>query len=366
MGFGLDGRHRGRSSVPRQQVWWGLRVKIAKILLGLLAFIIAVPVLYLLGQMVLLLLAFVREHHVWHQNLTVTVETPSGENTGSAVVEVRAAFGQQPLSGNEVKYAYQGEATVVEVAPGRYLFALLGGTEERFYYAAKDRFSSIHRGEWLYEIPKQTVPVELTGKHIPLLVTFEDITDPGSVRQVDPDDLDASFGCDAYNGAALPWRAAGQSFRHWAQEQSVRRAAAEASRRAGITGPAAAALEEKAVIRLRSNRSAAENARLDAFEKQINSKQYKDWRPIYEELRSDLPALEPRLEDYVTTACFRLKAVTLAVTEDPVTEGRVEGVLGWFDSYQDRQLDGDRYRSIESQFPFANELNRLDFKRILK
>lgn len=165
-----------------------------RILFRPLALIVAVPVLYLLGQMALLSLAFVREHHVWHQNLTVTVETPSGERTGSAVVEVRAAFGQPPLSGNEVEYAYQGEATVVEVAPGRYLFALLGGSEERFYYAAKDRFSSIHRGEWLYEIPKQTVPVELTGKHIPLLVTFDDITDPKSVRQVDPEDLAATFG----------------------------------------------------------------------------------------------------------------------------------------------------------------------------
>lgn len=301
-----------------------------KILFRLLAFILVLPVLYLLPQIAILSLAFVREHHVWHQNLTVTVETPSGEHTGSAVVEVRAAFGQQPLSGNEVEYAYQGEATVVEVAPGRYLFALLRGSEERFYYAAKDRFSSIDRGEWLYEIPKQTVPVELTGKHIPLLVTFDDITDPKTVRQVDPDDLDASFGCDAYDGAALPWRAAGQSFRHWAQEQSVRRAATEASRRAGITGPAAAALEEATLIRQRTNRTAAEKARLDAFEKQISNKQYQDWHPIYRELSGDLPALEPRVEDYVTTACFRLKAVTLAVTDEPVTEGKVEAVLGWF------------------------------------
>lgn len=165
-----------------------------KILFRLLAFIVAVPVLYLLAQMALLSLAFVREHHVWHQKLTVTVETPSGERTGSAVVEVRAAFGQQPLSGNEVEYAYQGEATVVEVAPGRYLFALLGGSEERFFYAAKDRFSSINRGEWLSEIPKQTVPVELTAKHIPLLVTFDDINDPKTVTKVDPANLEAAFG----------------------------------------------------------------------------------------------------------------------------------------------------------------------------
>lgn len=169
-------------------------MKSTKSLLGLLAFIIAVPVLYLLGQMVLLSLAFGREHHVWHQNLTVTVETPSGEHTGSAVVEVRAAFSQQPLSGNEVEYAYQGEATVVEVAPGKYLFALLGGSEERFFRAARDRFKGKERGEWLYDIPKQTEPVELTGDGVPLMVTFTDITDPTTVTRVDPANLAATFG----------------------------------------------------------------------------------------------------------------------------------------------------------------------------
>lgn len=68
--------------------------------------------------------------------MTIVIETPAGEREGASVVEVRAIFGKQAMSGSEVQYVYTGEATVVEVAPGRYLFALLGGTEERFACAA--------------------------------------------------------------------------------------------------------------------------------------------------------------------------------------------------------------------------------------
>ena len=148
----------------------------------------------LLPLLLLLVLPACRKEHQWHQATTVTVETPSGERSGTAVVEVTAWFGKIPASANEVEYRVRGEAVVVEVAPGKYLFALLGGSEERFYRAARDRFGGMKRQDWLKEIPKQTVPVELTGEAIPLLVTFDDISDPKTVRRVEPSDLAASFG----------------------------------------------------------------------------------------------------------------------------------------------------------------------------
>lgn len=153
----------------------------------------------MIPRLVLVLLPFLalsacREEHEWHQKTTVTVATPAGEVSGATVVGVRALFGQLPMSGTEVQYGFTGEATVVEVAPGRYLFALLGGSEERFYRAARDRFKGKTRGEWLYDIPKQTEPVTLTGDRVPLLVTFADITDPTTVTRVDPANLAASFG----------------------------------------------------------------------------------------------------------------------------------------------------------------------------
>jgi hypothetical protein len=134
------------------------------------------------------------ENHSWHQKLTLVVDTPQGEVSGPSVVEVRVTFYDPPSFGTEVVYGVTGEATVVEVLPGRYLFALLGGSEQRFYAAATDRFGRMQRGEWLREIPKQTEPVSLLPGHVPMLVTFDDVTKPETVREVDPADLEAVFG----------------------------------------------------------------------------------------------------------------------------------------------------------------------------
>ena len=189
--------------------------------------------LRLLGVLsfVVLVLPGYKPHETWRQKLTLVVETPAGEVTGSTVVEVDGNMRQLPGSANEINYTIRGEATVVEVLPGRYLFALLGGSEGRFYAAAKDRFPGMKRQEWLQRIPDQTEPVSLLPDHVPMLVTFDDITKPKTVREVDPDDLAVMFG-------------------------------------EGV----------------------------------------------------------------------RLKAVTLEITEEPVTEGRVEGVLGWMPDYPEAPI----------------------------
>lgn len=197
-----------------------------------------------------------KPYETWRQKLTLVVETPTGEVSGSAVVEVAGDMRQLPGSASEIIYSVRGEATVIQVSQGRYLFALLGGSEERFFAAARDRFPNLRRADWLQEIPGQKLPVSLLPDHVPMLVTFTDITKPETVRQVDPENLSVVFG-------------------------------------EGV----------------------------------------------------------------------RLKAVTLEITEEAVTEGRVEGVLEWIGQYANKQLDGDRYRYSGSKFPFANSLNHLDFIR---
>ncbi|MBL9064603.1 hypothetical protein [Tabrizicola sp.] len=136
------------------------------------------------------------ETHSWRQKLTLVVETPGGEVTGSSVVEVRVDYysGGQIMSGTEVHYDLTGEAAVVEVLPGRYLFALMGDSEELFFRAAKDQFKGMTRGEWLREMPGQTELVTLTDDLIPMLVTFDDITKPETVQLVEPTGLTAVFG----------------------------------------------------------------------------------------------------------------------------------------------------------------------------
>ncbi len=132
----------------------------------------------------------------WHQRLVLEVQTPSGSLAGGSVVRVDAATTPKWLPGEGAGgfgTMTTGEATFVEVAPGRYLFALLGHESERalklfFPEPRPGRFERAERLETLRD--KRDVPPKL----YPLLVTFTDIDDPTTVRRVDPDDLAASFG----------------------------------------------------------------------------------------------------------------------------------------------------------------------------
>lgn len=192
----------------------------------------------------------------WNQRLTLMIETPQGEVRGSAVTEVSVTYHSNASLnfGTEVVYGLTGEAAVVEVLPGKYLFALIAGDEERFAGAAKERFVGLKRCEWLREIPRQTEAVTLTGDLIPTLVTFDDIMKPETVREVDPNDLAAAFG------------------------QGV-----------------------------------------------------------------------------------QLQAVTLEITREAMTEGRVEGVLGWLADVWPNRLDGQRFGSADARNRFANSLSANSF-----
>ena len=86
------------------------------------------------------------------------------------------------------------QATVVDLGTGRYLLALLSGNGEAFACRVfQDRLTDAptDKARALSKLC-DTAPVPL--KALPMLVTFGDIADPTSVRQVAPDDLAASFG----------------------------------------------------------------------------------------------------------------------------------------------------------------------------
>lgn len=89
----------------------------------------------------------------------------------------------------------RGEASVVEIAPGRYLFALLDGNKEAelamvlfFPDPAPRTFERARQLETLRGVR------EVSRDRYPLLVTFDDLNDPTTVRRVDPADLAATFG----------------------------------------------------------------------------------------------------------------------------------------------------------------------------
>ncbi|MDX8503313.1 hypothetical protein RFM99_33705 [Mesorhizobium sp. VK4C] len=130
----------------------------------------------------------------WNQKLTIDVVTPAGIASGSAVAHVSW---QELNSVGNYPSSYSGEATMVEISPGRYLFALIG--EDTKYIAlrtferdlgenagiAERGFAAMARLRGARDVPR---------KHYPLLVTFTDIADPKSVARVDPDNLAATFG----------------------------------------------------------------------------------------------------------------------------------------------------------------------------
>ncbi|MEM7778442.1 MAG: hypothetical protein AAF732_22920 [Pseudomonadota bacterium] len=131
--------------------------------------------------------------YTWNQKLTVSVATPDGERSGASVVRIEALFGRRPLSANEVQYDIRGEAAVVDLGSGRYLFALIRGTAE---LAARTWRGDIPRSrkEWLPVIERLRDRRDVPFQSYPRLVTFDDINVPASVRRVDPNDLAATFG----------------------------------------------------------------------------------------------------------------------------------------------------------------------------
>lgn len=208
-----------------------------------------------------LVLSGCRESWSWNEKLTVTVETPQGEKSASSVIRQtlvhRNGWYELPQS-RGAGSGYSGEAVVLEVMPGRHLFALLPESDDKpdpfeIFYPDQAPVEMAERFETLRDT--RIVPPE----QYPRLVKFDDIANPMSVRQVDPANLAASFG----------------------------------------------------------------------------------------------PGV-------------RLKSMELEITGEPVTRGRVEGVLVWLHEVWPNQLDGQKYETIKATNRFANSLSTGDFSTEVK
>ncbi|MGX9120358.1 hypothetical protein ACWTU6_27390 [Mesorhizobium sp. BHbsci] len=131
----------------------------------------------------------------WHQKLTLSVETPAGIVSGGSVVAVHATTEPKwiPVDGaGGLHSSIKGEASFVEIAPGRYLFALLDGEASRALslfipvgIIGNERPAFLEQIREVRDVPREKYP---------LLVTFTDIADPKTVTKVDPDNLAATFG----------------------------------------------------------------------------------------------------------------------------------------------------------------------------
>lgn len=129
----------------------------------------------------------------WHQKLTITVMTPSGMKIASSVQRgtIEKYGWWQHQWGYDGSEYVTGESVVLEVAPGKYLFALLSSTPRAWTVFVPNEEFRESAGPALAALRETR---EVSQKDYPLLVTFEDINDPTSIRRVDPQRLDAVFG----------------------------------------------------------------------------------------------------------------------------------------------------------------------------
>ena len=145
--------------------------------------------------------------YYWKQKLTVVVETPDGDKSGSAVSSVYLNVGGwRPLSQTGMDEQFKGEAVAVELAPGKYVFVLLEGMRdiatlvygETFFKKEDVNLKRVQRSpseEPLWAFLESPQPAKrVRPKFYPRMVTFQDINKPASVRLVDPYNLAASFG----------------------------------------------------------------------------------------------------------------------------------------------------------------------------
>lgn len=138
----------------------------------------------------------------WNQKLTVVVQTPNGEVSGSAVSAVSISFSPSWWGMGDSEGASStslvGEAAVVEVAPGKYIFAVLQGYS---YQTAIQTFqpdapvaTKEEAARSFDALERLRLTVELPREIYPLLVTFDDVGDPASLKRVSVDDISKTFG----------------------------------------------------------------------------------------------------------------------------------------------------------------------------
>ncbi len=134
----------------------------------------------------------------YRYKMTVEVETPQGLKTGFAVREITYTKGIRLPDASGVSAKQRGEAVAVDLPGDQTLFALLSMNGYQTLQAAFGDDSD----ETLNAAQKDGRTVELRPipdriseqSGYPVLVTFQDLADPQSVKRVDPENLAASFG----------------------------------------------------------------------------------------------------------------------------------------------------------------------------
>lgn len=145
------------------------------------------PILWLLGLVLFSLI--ISPTAEWHSKQTIVIETPAGEVTASVV---REKYLRNEWLLRRTNSSERGEALAIEVAPDRYIFAVIDEyrpDDLRMFASAGSDIERARKLRWMRGEPKEIPP-----EQYPLMVTFGDLKDPASVMEVDPFNLPATFG----------------------------------------------------------------------------------------------------------------------------------------------------------------------------
>ncbi|CAN2536669.1 hypothetical+protein [Methylocapsa aurea] len=139
----------------------------------------------------------------YRYRLTLFIETPEGEKSGTGVVEILVTKAAISLNQMPMNWELRGEAVAVDLGKRGTLFALIGGGRPAQSFLALpqvvfERTEALDRRYTAEERESKLeglkASAQLTRDEIPFLARFRDINDPKTVEIVDPDDLAKSFG----------------------------------------------------------------------------------------------------------------------------------------------------------------------------
>ena len=127
--------------------------------------------------------------------LTVEVETPQGRKSASGVMAVHPD--RSYSRGGHTKTV--GDAVYVDLGDGKNLVALLAHIDKNLEldgtnYVALRAYMAGGKRVPFSEMSRQTGIVPVTGALIPVLATFADPANPGTARNVPPDESETALG----------------------------------------------------------------------------------------------------------------------------------------------------------------------------
>ena len=157
-----------------------------------------VSALVLLGLAALSLAACTNSETQWNSKITIEVETPNGLVSGSSVTRETASFTTGALVPGEARgggVSREGEAVVVDLGEGKYLFAALPNPDStQIFFPGQGPEDAAPKMAGLTGKSRQLNPKSYPKSSFPMLFTFSDIKNPKTAKEVPPTDLSAVFG----------------------------------------------------------------------------------------------------------------------------------------------------------------------------